>query len=104
MLLGTGGLVRAYTQATQAGIAAARQVTVSRCVDVRLTLPYSSYEPVRRLALESGAKVIDEQFTDQVLLAVRLLDGDQDAFLVKLSELMHGRECAQVEGPFDAVF
>ena len=104
VLLGTGGLVRAYTQATQAGIAAARQVTVSRCVDVRLALPYSSYESVRRLAVESGAKVIDEQFTDQVSLRVRLLDGDQDAFLVKLSELMHGRECAQVEGPFDAVF
>ena len=104
VLLGTGGLVRAYTQATQAGIAAAPQVTVSRCVDVRLALPYPSYESVRRLAVESGAKVLDEQFTDQVALCVRLLDGDQDAFLVKLSELMHGRECAQVEGPFDAVF
>ena len=103
-LLGSGGLVRAYTQATQAGIAAAPQVTVSRCVDVRLALPYPSYESVRRLAVESGAKVLDEQFTDQVALCVRLLDGDQDAFLVKLSELMHGRECAQVEGPFDAVF
>ena len=103
-LLGSGGLVRAYTQATQAGIAAAPQVTVSRCVDVRLALPYPSYESVRRLAVESGAKVLDEQFTDQVALCVRLLDGDQDAFLVKLSELMHGRECARVEGPFDAVF
>ncbi len=104
VLLGTGGLVRAYTQATQAGIAAAEQVTVSRCVDVRLSLPYSSYEPVRRLALESGAKVISEEFTDQVSLAVRLLDGDQDSFLVKLSELMHGRESVRTEGPFDAVF
>ena len=103
-LLGSGGLVRAYTQATQAGIAAAPQVTVSRCVDVRLALPYPSYESARRLAVESGAKVLDEQFTDQVALCVRLLDGDQDAFLVKLSELMHGRECAQVEGPFDAIF
>ena len=34
VLLGTGGLVRAYTQATQAGIEAAELVVVSRCVDI----------------------------------------------------------------------
>lgn len=104
VLLGTGGLVRAYTQATQAGIAAAQQVTVSRCVDLTVTMPYSSYEQVKRLALECGAKVVDEQFTDQVVLVVRMLDGTQEAFLVKLSELMHGREHVQATEPFDAVF
>lgn len=104
VLLGTGGLVRAYTQATQAGIAAAERVTVSRCVDVRLRLPYSSYEQVKRLALEQGAKVVDEQFTDEVMLVARLLDGQQEAFVTALSELMHGRENAELHGPFDAVF
>lgn len=104
VLLGTGGLVRAYTQATQAGIAAARQVTVSRCVDVELQLPYSAYEQVKRLVLDSGAKVADEQFADEVTLTARMLDGAQDAFAVKLSELMHGRERATFGEPFDAVF
>ena len=104
VLLGTGGLVRAYTQATQAGIAAAPRVTVSRCADVQLQLAYSDYEPVRRLALECGAKILDEQFTDEVALTARLLDGQQDAFLAKLRELLHGKERVRVEGPFDAVF
>lgn len=36
-----GGLVRAYTQATQAGIAAADIVSVSRCIDVLIEVPYS---------------------------------------------------------------
>lgn len=104
VLLGTGGLVRAYTQATQAGIAAAEHVSVSRCVDVELLLPYSSYEQVKRLALEHGAKLVDERFTDEVALVARLLDGSQDAFLKNLSELMHGKERAAVKGPFHAVF
>ncbi len=104
VLLGTGGLVRAYTQATQAGIAAAQQVTVSRCIDLTVIMPYSSYEQVKRLALECQAKVIDEQFTDHVALVARMLDGTQDDFLVKLSELMHGREQVQATEPFDAVF
>lgn len=104
VLLGTGGLVRAYTQATQAGIAAARKVTVSRCVDVSIEMPYSAYEQVKRLALECEAKIVDEQFTDKVALKARLLDGTQDAFLGKLTELMHGREQVSATEPFDAIF
>ncbi len=41
VLLGTGGLVRAYTQATQAAVEAARIVVVSRCVDIVFEVPYA---------------------------------------------------------------
>ncbi len=44
ILLGTGGLVRAYTDATKAAIEAADVVTVSVCVDIILEVPYSLYE------------------------------------------------------------
>ena len=43
VLLGTGGLVRAYTQSTQAGIDAAQLVVVSRCVDLRIRIAYPRY-------------------------------------------------------------
>ena len=38
-LLGTGGLVRAYTQATQSAIAKSKRVTVSVCLDITLRSP-----------------------------------------------------------------
>ena len=38
-LLGTGGLVRAYTQATQSAIAKSERVTVSVCIDITLRIP-----------------------------------------------------------------
>lgn len=104
VLLGTGGLVRAYTQATLAGIAAATRVEVSRCVDLEIQLPYSAYEQVRRLLTDSGARIVDERFTDEVYLVARMLDGSQQACLVSLSELMHGKERVQTSAPFDAVF
>ena len=44
ILLGTGGLVRAYTDATKAAIEAADIVTVSVCVDIVLEVPYGLYE------------------------------------------------------------
>ena len=55
ILLGTGGLVRAYTDATKAAIEAADVVTVSVCVDIILEVPYSLYEQLCRIA-EGGRR------------------------------------------------
>ena len=54
VLLGTGGLVRAYGDATRAAIAAADVVSVSRVVDVLAEVPYRLYEPAVRAAEAAG--------------------------------------------------
>lgn len=104
VLLGTGGLVRAYTQATQAGIAAARLVVVSRCVDVTLRLPYASYDRMMAIAAACGAKTVDVSYAAEVTLVLRMLDGTQGELLRKVTELMRGREDVQVSEPMDAAF
>ncbi len=104
ILLGTGGLVRAYTQATQAGIAATEKVTVSRCVDVTVRVGYPLYERTLRCAEDSGAKVADTAFTDEVALTLLMLDGTQGAFLEKMTELCRGQERIAVSEPYDAPF
>lgn len=103
-LLGTGGLVRAYTQSTQAGIEAAKLVTVSRCVDIRLSVPYPQYEQVVRIAADVGAKTLDVVYTDKVDVSLRMLDGTQEPFLLKMTELFRGQEQLEVSEPLDAVF
>lgn len=102
-LLGTGGLVRAYTQAAQAAIEAAQVVEVSRCVDVSVTLPYPLYDLATRIANDCGAKAMDTQFTDQVLLRLRMLEGTQEPLLAKLAEILKGSEGVAVSEPFDAM-
>lgn len=104
VLLGTGGLVRAYTAAAQAGIAAARLVSVSRCVDVAVRVDYALYEPLSRLATDSGAKALDARFAADVELTLRMLDGTQAPLLEKIRELTRGQATPQVSEPFDAVF
>lgn len=104
VLLGTGGLVRAYTQATQAGIEAATLVVVSRCVDIRIDMPYPLYDSIVRLAADAGAKTMDVQFTDAVTLRLRMLEGTQDALVTGLTELMRGAQGISVSEPFDAAF
>ena len=104
ILLGTGGLVRAYTDATKAVIEAADIVTVSVCVDIILEVPYSLYEQLCRVAEACGAKLQESDFAENVLLTFRMLDGTQASFLEKLTELTRGQSEIIVTAPFDAAF
>ncbi len=104
ILLGTGGLVRAYTDATKAAIEAAEVVTVSVCVDIILEVPYALYEQIVRIADASGAKLKESDFAENVLLTFRMLDGTQAPFLEKLTELTRGQSEIIVTDPFDAAF
>lgn len=103
-LLGTGGLVRTYTQATQAALEQADLVAISRCVDLTIRLGYPLYDPFVRIAADANAKIIDTRYADDVTLCVRMLDGEQDALLLKLTELCHGQENVAVSEPIDALF
>ena len=70
-LLGTGGLVRAYTKAAQDAVAAARIVTYAQCCDISVTIPYALYDSLQHWLAEQGACVVESSFTDTVLLCVR---------------------------------
>jgi uncharacterized YigZ family protein len=104
VLLGTGGLVRAYTQATQAGIAAAQVVTVSRCVDLTVRIPYSLYDKMTALAASQNAHTLDVCYAEDITLQLRMLEGTQEALLAKVTELMRGKEQVSVSEPVDAIF
>lgn len=103
-LLGTGGLVRAYTQSTQAGLAAAQKVVISRCVDITIAMPYPLYDQVLYHSKQDQTMVVDTQFASDVTLCLRMLDGSQDGLLKKLAEIMRGQGSVTVSEAFDAPF
>ena len=104
ILLGTGGLVRAYTAATQAAIEATRVVTISRCVDVIAALPYSLYEQAVRVIEAQGAKIRDTEFAADVTITARTLEGAEDMLAGALTELSNGKADIITTDPFDAAF
>ncbi len=104
VLLGTGGLVRAYTQSTQAAIEAAHVVLISKCVEIVAEIPYSLYEQVVRIAQACDAHVMDADFAGEVLMTFRMLDGTQQPFFDALTELTRGQCELMVSEPFDAAF
>ena len=107
-LLGPGGLVRAYTAATQAAVAAAQEagqiVEMTSVVPVDVHVAYPQYEQVLRLAQDSGAKVSDTEYADAVTLHLVFKAGEQGSFCAKMRELMAGREEIEVSAPEFAEF
>ncbi len=103
-LLGTGGLVRAYTQAAAGAIAAARIVTVSVCVQGRWVVDYALYETAAKLLEQSGARLGEAEFTDRVALPFTMLAGAEQALVPKAQELCRGRADLVISKPFHAPF
>lgn len=99
ILLGTGGLVRAYTASAAAGLAAAEIVTVRSCVSVEITVEYSLYERAALLFQQAGARLEEPVFSDKVFLRGIMPAGSEAELLPALQQLTRGGQ-AKVSDPF----
>lgn len=104
ILLGTGGLVRAYTTAAAGALQQAELVSMRLVVDCRLRLPYALFEQAQRLVAASGAKLSDPVFDDAVTLVWRMPAGEQTPLCRSLSELTRGAAQVEVSAPSYAPF
>lgn len=77
VLLGTGGLVRAYTTATARALENAEVVTVRSVIELRVTVDYSLYERASLLIQGAGAKLAEPEFTDRVALRWQMPEGTE---------------------------
>ena len=87
ILLGTGGLVRAYTQSAKAALDAAGLCRVATWEQCTLGCPYSYYERVARLCAAHGCVVEDTDFASDVTLEVLIPAEAAAAFLAELREM-----------------
>ena len=91
-LLGTGGLVRAYTGAAQAAVAAADILSYSLCVDISIQADYSLYDRLTNLFSTCGAKILQTEFTDKVFIKGRMISGTQQKLVDEIKLLTKGRD------------
>ncbi len=88
--LGTGGLVRAYSQAVRAVLAEAHFQHCEPQAQYLLTYGYGLTGAVEGLLNRFEAQVREQQFTEQVQLACSLDLGRCNEFETEASELLHG--------------
>ena len=104
ILLGTGGLVRAYTASAVAALDAAQVVTVRACVRCRVTVEYGLYERAMLLISGAGAQAEEPVFTDKVELCFVLPAGQEQPLIPAFRELTRGAAQLECSEPFYTPF
>lgn len=94
--LGTGGLVRAYTQAAQAVVSAVPRAEKVMVHIALLAVPYPLLDQVRLLVEARGGAIIDEIFAADVTMTLRFPVDLLDDFQTGLQELSAGHLEAEV--------
>ncbi len=89
-LLGTGGLVRAYTKAAQDAFAAAHVVTLAECVDLTISVDYPHYDQLSHWLVDQGIQVLSSDFAGDVAVEARVLASEAGAVQAAITELTHG--------------
>lgn len=86
ILLGTGGLVRAYSTSTRDALSGAQKVLMCECCEYEIECDYGSFDKLTRLINDTNGMVQNTEFTDKVTVSVMYKKVECDAFLDKLCE------------------
>lgn len=103
-LLGTGGLVKAYTESTQMVVNAVQR---GRRVPVYLAMaviPYSFLERVRLLITRQSGEILDEEFAGEITMSMQFPVDTFDAFQNELREISAGKLKAEVIESKEAIY
>lgn len=96
-LLGTGGLVRAYSKAVQEGLARSRVIEKQRGVSLLVTTDYSGLGKIQYLAGERKIPVLDASYADQVVMKLLVPDGAAEQIKRAITESTSGRARMEIE-------
>ena len=90
-LLGTGGLVRAYTDATRAGIENSDIVEKIPGRRVDLTMEYTDLGKLQYLLAQNEVLTEDTEYTDKVIIHALFSEEDKERLKKKITEATSGR-------------
>ena len=91
VLLGTGGLVKAYTDAAKEAVNASKAAERIRCRDLIVQCDYGSMGKLQYLAAEEGFPVMRTDYGDSVRMELLVDEEKAEAFVKKLTDLSGGR-------------
>lgn len=97
-LLGTGGLVRAYSGAVKEGLANAQILEKKQGVRMEVTTDYNGVGKIQYLAAQEGIDTLDSQYTDKVVFIFLVPEEQEESFQAKLVESTNGRAVIRTDG------
>ena len=97
-LLGTGGLVRAYSRSAALAVEAAGPVVMRRCAEMTLVCDYAQYGWAVPLLREQGGAVGEPVFAEQVTVPFHVPEEKTAGLLAALTERSAGQLTAVETG------
>lgn len=91
ILLGGGGLVRAYSHSAALGVESAEILHMHYCISALLTMDYELYGKVNYILPEFDVKQIESDFGDNVKLLVNVKSELYEPLYKKLIDVTSGR-------------
>mgnify|MGYP000832669450 CR=1 FL=1 len=91
VLLGTGGLVRAYSGAVQAGLAASTVIEKHHGISLQVTTDYTGIGKIQYIAGERSLPILDSEYTDKVVLKLLVPDDQVEEVKKAITEGTNGR-------------
>ena len=98
-LLGTGGLVRAYTQATQAGLEACSIGIMRYGHEITVVTDYNGVGKLQYLFAQKDIPIYDADYGQQVTLRVFLPCEEKDAIVNAITEATAGKARIAIADP-----
>jgi uncharacterized YigZ family protein len=98
VLLGAGGLVRAYTQSAKDALNAAGISVVRRWVEVAVPCPYSLFDRMKVEVETAGGAMGETEYAADVTVHALLPEGAVDVFCMRVTELTAGASAARTVG------
>ena len=97
-LLGTGGLVRAYSGAVQAGLSNAEIQEKRQCVCLKITTDYNGVGKLQYLFGQRGLQVLDVVYEQDVTFRVAVLPEEADSVSAAAADATAGKAVIEEEG------
>ena len=91
VLLGTGGLVRAYSTAASEALKNARIVRMAEGAVYTLTCEYQDYARLIKILKDYNGDIKNEEFAENVKLTYELENGKSEGLGLKITEVFSGR-------------
>lgn len=98
-LLGTGGLVRAYSAATKQGLASSVIITKILGVKLCISTDYTGLGKIQYILGQRGLQILDSVYTDKVELEALIPEDELVAVKAEITEGTNGQAMMQ-EGEF----
>lgn len=99
-LLGTGGLVRAYTQAAQAGLADSRVAVMRYGHTLTVETDYNGIGKIQYLLGQRGISIEESVYTERVSIRFHVPCEEKDKLIKDITEATAGAARVSVSDPF----